>query len=335
MTSLVHAVVILLPVITFLSALVVLDSYKLVAMRVVVGVVACGSVIALASYYANGAILEATDLDIRLYIRYVAPLVEEALKALVIVALISTHRVGFLVDAAILGFAAGAGFAAVENVHYLQAMPDAGLGTWIVRGFGTALMHGGATAIFGVAGMAMVDRAGKAGLFAFVPGFAVAVLLHSLFNHLLGTPKLATVAIVLALPPVFYAIFRASEPAVGQWLGHGFDADTEMLQLIHSGALSDSPIGQYLHTLRGRFEGMVVADLLSYLRLYTELAIRAKGILMMRETGFNPPIDEGTREKFTEMRYLEKSIGPTGLRAIQPMLRMSHKDLWQLYMLGK
>ena len=42
-----------------------------------------------------------------------------------------------------------------------------------------------------------------------------------------------------------------------------------------------------------------------------------------------------TREKFTEMRYLEKSIGPTGILALAPMLHMSHKDLWQLYMLGK
>ena len=79
----------------------------------------------------------------------------------------------------------------------------------------------------------------------------------------------------------------------------------------------------------------MVADLLCYLRLYTELALRAKGILMMRESGFDVPVDEATREKFAEMRYLEKSIGRTGLLAIQPMLHMSHKDLWQLYMLGK
>ena len=28
-------------------------------------------------------------------------------------------------------------------------------------------------------------------------------------------------------------------------------------------------------------------------------------------------------------------LGRTGRLAIQPMLHMSHKDLWQLYMLGK
>ena len=113
------------------------------------------------------------------------------------------------------------------------------------------------------------------------------------------------------------------------------DADTEMLGLINSGRFSDSPVGRYLHTLKDRFKGPVVADVLCYLRLYTELALRAKGILIMRENGFDVPVDEATRAKFAEMRYLEGSIGRTGLLAIQPMLHMSRKDLWQLYMLGK
>jgi len=33
------------------------------------------------------------------------------------------------------------------------------------------------------------------------------------------------------------------------------------------------------------------------------------------------------------LRYLETSIGRTGVLALQPMLGMSNKDLWQLYML--
>jgi len=40
----------------------------------------------------------------------------------------------------------------------------------------------------------------------------------------------------------------------------------------------------------------VVADLLCYLRLHTELALRAKGILMMRESGFEATIDEATQD---------------------------------------
>jgi RsiW-degrading membrane proteinase PrsW (M82 family) len=330
-----HVAVGTAPVVCFLAALLYLDSYKLVSMSAVIAVVACGVAVAGACYFANGWLLGITGFDVQVYTRFAGPIVEEFGKALVIVALIRAHRIGFLVDAAIFGFAVGTGFAIVENIFYQRLIPEAGLGTWIVRGFGTAIMHGGATAIFAVMGLALLERAKRAKAADLLPGFALAVVLHSGYNHLAHEPRLATLAILVVLPPLFYVVFARSEEAVGGWLGQGFDADTEMLELINSGRLSDSPVGQYLHTMKDKFHGPVVADLLCYLRIYTELALRAKGILLMRESGFEVPVDEATRAKFTEMRYLESSIGKTGLLAIQPMCHMSHKDLWQLYMLGK
>jgi hypothetical protein len=79
----------------------------------------------------------------------------------------------------------------------------------------------------------------------------------------------------------------------------------------------------------------VVADLLCYLRLHVELALRAKGVLMMREEGIDLPPDAPTRARLEEMRYLEDSVGPTATRALKPLLHFSRRDLWQLYMLGK
>jgi RsiW-degrading membrane proteinase PrsW (M82 family) len=323
----------LVPVVCFLGVLVALDSYKLVKLRNVLAVLAAGAAIAGASYGINGELLDRLDIEFITYTRYVAPPMEELLKAAILVALIRGHRIGFLVDAAIVGFATGTGFAMVENILYLKIAPDAPLGAWFVRGFGTAIMHGGATAIFGVMGLAMVERAQRSGVLAFVPGFLMAVVLHSAFNHFFFSPFISTVGIAIVLPVILQLVFARSESAMGKWLGTGFDADTEMLSLINSGGLSDSPVGRYLTQLKEKFQGPVVADLVCYLRLHTELALRAKGVLMMRESGFEVPIDEPTREKFVEMTYLEKSIGPTGRRALQPMLHISHKDLWQLYML--
>ena len=330
-----HVLTGLSPVLGFLAALVFLDSYKLVAMRTVVLVVAFGVVAAIACYFANGWLLGRLALDLARYSRYVAPAVEEVAKGLVIVALLRANRIGFLVDAAILGFAVGAGFAIVENLQYQRLVPDAGLPTWIVRGFGTAVMHGGVTATFAMMSLAMLERAGRAAASAFVPGLLLAIALHSAYNHLAGAPLVATLAVLVVLPLTMYLVFERSERSVGDWLGRGFDAATAMLETINSGRFADSPAGRYIDTLKHRYHGPVVADLLCYLRLHTELALRAKGVLMMRENGFDVPVDEATRDKFTEMAYLEKSIGRTGVLALKPMLHMSHKDLWQLYMLGK
>src|SRR5436190_9334503 len=330
---LVHGLVGLLPVLGFLTALLYLDSYKLVKLRVVVAIVTAGVAVAYVCYVVNGYLLDVTGVEFTTFSRYIGPVVEEFAKALVIVALIKTDRVGFLVDAAIAGFAVGTGFAIVENLFYQHLAPEAGLGTWIVRGFGTAIMHGGTTAIFAVMSLSILERARGASFAAFLPGFALAIVLHAAFNHLTASPRLATVAVIIVLPPILYVVFERSERAMAQWLGHGFDADTKMLESITSGNFPDSHGGQYLASLRDRFEGAVVADLLCYLRLHTELALRAKGILMMRENGFDAAIDDATREKFVEMRYLERSVGKTGRLAVVPLLHGSSKDVWQLKML--
>jgi len=326
-------VVALLPVLTFLAVLLYLDSYKLVRMRTMLVVLACGAAVAVATYPVNAFLLKVSGLDVPTFTRYVGPVAEELLKALVIVVLISTHRIGFLVDAAIFGFAVGAGFSLVENLYYLEEARDATMATWIVRGFGTALMHGGATALLGVVALALLERESRLRAWALVPGLALAIGLHIGFNHLVHWPTAAAVAMLLVLPSLFYLVFERSDEAVGNWLGKGFDADAEMLELINSGRVSDSPVGQYLQTLKNRFTGPVVADVLCYLRLHTELALRAKGVMMMRENGFEAKIDDETRAKFEEMRYLEESVGRTALLAIRPMLHLSHKALWQLYVL--
>jgi RsiW-degrading membrane proteinase PrsW (M82 family) len=325
----------LLPVCFFLAALLLLDSYKLVRLRTVLTVIALGGLAALASYLISGPVLAATGFELKQYSRYVAPLIEELLKGAVIIALIRTHRIGFLVDAAIFGVGVGAGFAMVENLWYLSLMPESHIAVWIVRGFGTAIMHGGVTAIFGVTALALVDQRGRADLMAFAPGLLLAAVVHSCFNHFFLSPILQTVGILLLLPPLLMLVFQKSERAVEDWLGVGFDADTELLELLNSGQFSQSPVGGFLDTLKRKFRGEVVADLVCYLRLHVELALKAKGVLMMREGGFEVEIDEPTRAKFEEMRYLERVVGTTALLAIKPFLHMSRKDLWQLYMLGK
>ena len=329
-----HAVLGLLPVCCFLAALVYLDSYKLTPLRTVLTVIALGAGTGLLTYPINLAVLGLLDISFVSFTRYVAPIVEEALKALVIIVLIRRNRIGFLVDAAIFGFAVGAGFAIFENLFYLKQLPDTELGTWIVRGFGTAIMHGGATAIFAIVSHTLAGQKLTRGRAVFVPGFVVAVVLHSVFNHFFFVPIVNTLVVLASLPIVLTVIFQQSEKSVSDWLGMGFDADTELLELINSGEFSTSKVGMYLHSLKEKFEGPIVVDLLCYLRLHTELSIRAKGLLMMRESGFMNKAGEVTRAKLEELNFLESSIGVTGKLAIKPFLRMSQKDLWQFYMLS-
>jgi hypothetical protein len=162
-----------------------------------------------------------------------------------------------------------------------------------------------------------------------LPGLAVAVVLHSLYNHFLLHPLLATALIVLVVPTLSVAVFQRSERETSAWLGAGFDTDQELLTAVHTGQVAGTPVGKYLTTVRSRFAPEVMVDMMCLLRLHAELAIRAKGILMMREAGFDAPPDPTVKARLAEMGYLEKSIGKASLRALQPFLHTSTRDLWQ------
>jgi len=332
-TTVLGVAVSVLPVFLFLGALVLIDSYKLVALRAILLSVCAGVVAALASYGVNVVLRPALDLDFTRYSRYVAPVVEETLKATFVVYLLMRHKVGFVVDGAIHGFGIGTGFAFLENLYYLNVNPDATSWTWIVRGFGTAIMHGGATAIVAMVSRALHNRLDDFRLYLLLPGLVVAAVLHSLYNHVLLHPLLATALILLVVPYLSVAVFQRSERETTAWLGAGFDTDQELLRAVRAGQVSATPVGRYLTTVRSRFAPEVLVDMMCLLRLRAELAIRAKGILMMREAGFDAVPDPTLKDRFEELRYLERSIGRTGLLALQPFLHTSTRDLWQMTVL--
>jgi RsiW-degrading membrane proteinase PrsW (M82 family) len=335
MESVVRLALALLPVLVFLLILILLDSYKLVTRRLVASMLIAGAVAAGLSLFLNVLIGRSVGVEAVTLARYVAPVIEELLKGACIVLLIWRRRIGFLVDGAVLGFAIGAGFATFENIHYFVALDDPNMLLWIIRGFGTAVMHGSVTAIMAIVSKFLVDRQGSAGLEAFVPGWLIAVVVHSAFNHFLLQPHQATALQLVVLPLVFVAVFRFSESRTREWLGTGFDSDAELLELVNSGRVSHSRIGEYLETLKSHLEGPVVADMVCLLRLRLELSIKAKGILLMRQAGFEPKPDPEVEEHFAELEYLEKSIGRTGLRALSPIFYMSDRDLWQYHLLGR
>lgn len=324
----------ILPVAAFLLALVLLDSYKLVRLRTVLVVMGLGAATALVCLFLNPWVQGELNLGGSDFSRYVAPLVEEVVKGAVIAALLVRKRIGFLVDAAIFGFAVGAGFATVENIHYTLALADPDLAIWTIRGFGTAVMHGGATAILAILAKALSDRFDSDSPLIFLAGLLPAYLMHSFYNQFLLSPSLTTLGLLISLPVIFLLVYQVSERSLHRWLGAGFDTDQELLQAIHEGRVRETRAGRYLQAMRARFPPAAVGDMVCYLRLHLELSIRAKGILLLQKAGFEAPSDPEVEERFQELRYLERTVGKTGILALSPILNMSRRDLWQFRLLG-
>jgi RsiW-degrading membrane proteinase PrsW (M82 family) len=329
-----HAAVSLFPVLVFLAALTFMDSYKLVSVRSILLTIAIGCLTAIFCLFLNRALLDLLDIAPGRFRRYDAPILEETFKAAYIVILIRARRVGFMVDSAIYGFALGAGFALVENLYYLGALSGSDFFLYLVRGFGTAILHGSTTAIFAILSKSLLDRKEGRWVF-FLPPLLLAVAVHSLFNHFVVAPLVMTLTQLVLLPLLLVAVFERSEQATRHWLGVGFDTDVELLEQITTGRIADSRVGKYLESLGSTFPGIVVADMLCMMQVHLELSLRAKGILLARKAGINLPVDPAVRANLVELQYLQKSVGKTGRLAIHPFLATSSRDLWQLTMLGK
>src|SRR5207248_11452128 len=142
-----------------------------------------------------------------------APWIEKAIKAAAIILLFRLNRIGYKLDAVISGFAIGAGFSVIENIVYLLRFPDFGAGTWLVRGLGTAVMHGTTLALLAAIAHELAERETRepAGdfdfhLWWFAPGYLVAVPLPPAFNQFPDRPLPAQFGSALIAPLVLPAL---------------------------------------------------------------------------------------------------------------------------------
>jgi protease PrsW len=254
-----------------------------------------------------------------------------------------------MVDALIYGFAVGAGFALIENLYYLNAVGTPNIFLWIIRGFGTAVMHGGTTAILAILSKSFYDRADEVKAFSqfnrlpgikflmllivAIPGLFTAILIHSFFNHLLIPVIFITLLQLIILPLLVMVIFRRNEKSLREWMEKGLDNEVLLLDQIDSGNFSETHAGKYVLALKDKFDGPVLADMICLIKIHIELSLKAKGVILLRKGGLKVRVDEEVREKLEELRYLEKSIGPTGKLAVAPIFTQSTKDLWQIHML--
>src|SRR5262245_59402695 len=197
-----------LPVMLFVAGLHVMDSFKLVHRSAVLFALAVGAVVAFLCAALHAWLEPALGVSDVTFSRYVAPLTEETFKAAFLAVLIARRRVGFLVDAAVQGFAVGAGFALVENITYLNASGDAPLLLWVVRGLGAAMLHGATTTIFAIAAKTLADRHPDQRWLPFLPGLAAAVFIHAAFNHILLPPVAMTLLLLIALPALVLVVFQ-------------------------------------------------------------------------------------------------------------------------------
>src|SRR3954452_11430376 len=115
----VHWGVALIPVLVLLALFVWLDAFALMSFGEVLVLLLLGALAAAVAWPISGRLIDTLPIGFSLYSRFVAPWIEEAIKAVIIIILFRINRIGYKLDAIISGFAIGAGFSVVENIFSL------------------------------------------------------------------------------------------------------------------------------------------------------------------------------------------------------------------------
>jgi protease PrsW len=327
----------LVPVLALLAIFVWLDAFKLMSLGEIAVLLLLGGIGALAAWPVAGRMLDTLPIGFSLYSRFVAPWIEEAIKAAIMVLLFRINRIGYKLDAVISGFAIGAGFSVVENVIYLIRYPDYAAGTWLVRGFGTAIMHGTTLALLAAIAHEFAERETResAGefdfhLWWFAPGYLLAVGLHTVFNQFPDRPLLAMLGASLFAPIALTTILNFGTAEAERWLKAECAAHHLQLDALRAGNWPDGPAGQRIAALATRLDPESVKRIRRYWEVLAWLVTEAEGTMLEEAQGHHAVHADKVRAAFLELSGLQRALGKSTFTAMKALLPFSRNDYWEL-----
>ena len=327
----------LVPVLMLTAAFIWLDVFKLVSLWETVCLLLLGGAAAIAAYPVSGVFLDTLPIGFSAYSRFAAPWIEEALKAIVIIGLFRFNRVGLKLDAVIMGFAAGAGFSVVENIFYLVRFPELGASVWMVRGIGTAIMHGTTAAIMAVVAhrLAVRELHHEASdfhfrLWWFLPGYFVAVAIHTAFNQFPAQPMLAMLATALLAPLTLMAILRFGTDEARKWLADEEEAHRSLLKTLEAGAFPDKPGWRRIDEIVERAGPQTGTLIREYVNVLTRLILAEEEILL-RQSEDSHRVESDSAALFVRFKALRQSLGPATIHALTSLLPFSRSDYWEVW----
>ena len=326
----------LVPVLMMLAMFVWLDVFKLMTLWELLGLLLLGAITGVVAYPVSGVFLDQLPLGYSNYSRFAAPWIEETIKALALVLLFALNRIGFKLDAVISGFAIGAGFSVVENIIYLTRFPDLAPTTWMVRGLGTAVMHGTTVAIVAATAHEFAERETReeASRYRFnplwyVPGLLIAGLIHMGFNQFPDRPMVAMIATLAVAPFLIMALFKFGAQEAQQWLGHESALHRSALEAWRSGGYPDDESGRRIAALVERSEPATGRAIRDYCEQMTALVLAAETALHEQAMD-EDKIEIDAKATFERAGLARQEMGRRTFAALKPLLPFSRNDYWEV-----
>ena len=257
-----------------------------------------------------------------------APIVEEIVKSSGPAYTIWHRHFSYIVDGAIYGFAAGTGFAVLENINYVQGLgANAGLALSINRAFSTSLMHGTSVAIVGASLGRLRFSKSPTRTWVFPLGYVAAIALHMIFNRVV-TSDLPPSAILFTAIGIGFAglgfiawVVSRGLAEERSWLHETLsderdvsEAEMEIAEHMTDLHILVDPVGErFGHEKEEQVEALI--------RLDAQLGLTEEAFLKAEDPELREQLEEDVEDLRKQVKDMHRKIGPycmTYVRSIHP-----------------
>lgn len=324
-------IALIVPVI-FLFALRSFDLHKTAKFGKNIATLICGIIAYLLAAQINPAVANTGWLEWTQVVRIVAPIVEEILKAFILIYLVNRADFNYVVDGAIYGFGAGIGFAIIENVEYVQGNIEFALVIALARVFSTNLMHATSS---GLIGTALAFHRGstnkKRGLLVIFGGYILAMFFHGIFNTMVNAGTFLAFAIIYGVVGaglIWFAI-RHGMDAQKDWVGEKLGMEDRVTKEETRAVISiDKMVETLIEPFRERFGDEKVPLVKELMYKQAEMGIKRKLLDATPSPTKRVEVETIIKNLSVEMEVLRKQIGMYPMMFVREVYLVQDIRLW-------
>ncbi len=278
----------------------------------------------------NPAMRDSGIVSREVVIRFTGPILEEFLKALILIYLVQRADFNYVVDGALYGFAAGIGFAVIENYEYVTAYSDVAMLVAVGRVFSTNLVHAVGTGVIGAALAYHRGDPSPRGKGIILLGYAFSMGMHIFFNTMVNLGVALFAAIIYGfsgLTLIWYIVKRGMKVQkewVGEKLGMGDRVTPSETKIVRH--IDD--LDELLEPIRKQFgeaKAKIVKELIGK---QAEIGIKRKLMDATPRESKKKEIGEIVAALGKEMDVLRKQAGPYCMMFVRSVYLEQDVKIW-------
>ncbi len=263
-------------------------------------------------------------------IRVAGPIVEEFLKALILIYLVQRADFNYVVDGALYGFGAGIGFAIIENYEYVVGHSEAALLVAVARVFSTNLVHATGS---GVIGTALAYRRGdssRRGWVVILIGYVFSMGMHILFNTMVNTGVALFIAIGYGLlgVAVIWQVIRRGMNIQKQWVGEKLGMGDRVTSSEAKVVRNIDDLDEVLEPIKKEFGEAKVKLVKEIIGKQAEIAIKRKLMETTPSESKKQEMTEVIADLGKEMDVLRRQVGSYCMMYVRSVYLDNDIKIW-------